>query len=68
MAADMVVDLIAIEQGSAAFAWKSCKACELYGVSVNALLRTQAIHVDLTPKFRKLVETATKPAAPHRSC
>ncbi len=27
---------------------------ELYGVSVNALLRASAVHVDLTPRFRAL--------------
>ena len=28
-----------------------------YGVSVNALLRREAVHVDLVPRFRKLRET-----------
>lgn len=29
-----------------------------YGVSVNALLRREAVHTDLVPRFRKLQETA----------
>ncbi len=28
-----------------------------YGVSVNALLRREAVHTDLMPRFRKLRET-----------
>ena len=27
---------------------------KLYGTSVNALLRRESVHVDLTPRFRKL--------------
>ncbi|SEI15013.1 Helix-turn-helix domain-containing protein [Rhizobium tibeticum] len=29
---------------------------QFYGTSVNALLRKEAVHVELTPKFRKLVD------------
>ena len=31
-----------------------------YGVSVNALLRREAVHTDLMPRFRKLRETDDK--------
>ena len=34
-----------------------------YGVSVNALLRREAVHTDLMPRFRKLRETDDKHAA-----
>jgi Zn-dependent peptidase ImmA (M78 family) len=48
--------LIAIEQGQRRARMEELqKLAKLYGTSVNALMRTQAIHVDLTPKFRKLV-------------
>ena len=33
------------------------KLASLYGVSVNALLRREAVHIDLVPRFRKLRET-----------
>ncbi len=33
------------------------KLASLYGVSVNALLRREAVHTDLVPRFRKLRET-----------
>ncbi|AUM73042.1 helix-turn-helix domain-containing protein [Paracoccus jeotgali] len=34
-----------------------------YGVSVNALLRREAVHTDLVPRFRKLRETEDKDTA-----
>ena len=34
-----------------------------YGVSVNALLRREAVHTDLVPRFRKLRETEDKHTA-----
>lgn len=34
-----------------------------YGVSVNALLRREAVHTDLMPRFRKLQETADSHAS-----
>ena len=34
-----------------------------YGISVNALLRREAVHTDLMPRFRKLRETDDKHAA-----
>jgi DNA-binding XRE family transcriptional regulator len=47
--------LVAIEQGQ-----RKIRMDELlyltkqYGTSVNALFRQEAVHIDLTPKFRKL--------------
>jgi Zn-dependent peptidase ImmA (M78 family) len=51
--------LVAIEQGQ-----RKIKISELrqlaqrYGTSVNALLRREAVHVDLEPRFRKLAESS----------
>src|SRR5579863_9841503 len=36
------------------------KLSEAYGTSVNALLRREAIHVDLAPRFRKLFNSNDK--------
>ena len=48
--------LVAIEQGQRRVRMEELqKLAKLYGSSANALLRTEAVHVDLTPKFRKLV-------------
>ena len=50
--------LVAIEKGQ-----RSARIDELqalsrcYGVSVNSLLRREAVHVDLVPRFRSLPET-----------
>lgn len=50
--------LVAIEKGQ-----RSARASELqvlsrhYGISVNSLLRREAVHVDLIPRFRSLPET-----------
>lgn len=47
--------LVAIEQGQRrARISELQKLAKLYGTSVNALLRREAIHVDLSPRFRKL--------------
>ena len=44
-----------LRRGNDAFACWSCKSLRvLYGTSVNALVRDEAIHVDLAPRFRKL--------------
>jgi Zn-dependent peptidase ImmA (M78 family)/transcriptional regulator with XRE-family HTH domain len=49
--------LVAIEQGQRRVRMEELqKLAKLYGSSANALLRTEAVHVDLTPKFRKLVD------------
>ena len=46
--------LIAIEQGQRRIRTEELQALSrLYGVSANALLRKEAVHVDLAPRFRK---------------
>jgi Zn-dependent peptidase ImmA (M78 family)/DNA-binding XRE family transcriptional regulator len=48
--------IVAIEQGERRVRMSELKPLAmLYGTSVNALLRQEAIHVDLAPRFRKLV-------------
>lgn len=48
--------LVAIEQGERrAKMGELQKLAKLYKTSVNALLRQEAVHVDLAPRFRKLV-------------
>src|SRR5512139_2148584 len=47
--------LVAIEQGQRRVRMNELQQlARLYGTSVNALLRREAVHVDLTPRFRKL--------------
>ena len=47
--------LVAIEQGERRARLNELQGlAKLYKTTVNALLRNEAIHVDLTPKFRKL--------------
>jgi Zn-dependent peptidase ImmA (M78 family)/transcriptional regulator with XRE-family HTH domain len=47
--------VVAIEQGQRkARIDEVQQLAKLYGVSINELLREEAIHADLTPKFRKL--------------
>lgn len=47
--------LVAIEQGERrARMGELQQLAKLYGTSVNALLRQEAIHVDLAPRFRKI--------------
>lgn len=47
--------LVAIEQGERRVRMGELqKLAQMYGTSVNALLRREAIHVDLVPRFRKL--------------
>src|SRR5437868_11338652 len=48
--------VVAIEQGQRRIRIHELqKLASLYNVSVNALLRQEAVHVDLTPRFRKLI-------------
>lgn len=55
--------LVAIEQGQRRIRIDELqKLARLYGTSVNALLRREAIHVDLAPRFRKLM-TSSDPSA-----
>ena len=47
--------LVAIEQGQRKARIDEVRQlAKLYGVSINELLREEAIHADFTPKFRKL--------------
>ena len=47
--------LVAIEKGQRRVqAGELQQLARLYGTSVNALLRREAVHIDLTPRFRKL--------------
>src|SRR5580700_5316326 len=48
--------LVAIEQGQRRIRMDELqKLAKLYGTSVNGLLRSEAVHVDLAPKFRKMI-------------
>jgi Zn-dependent peptidase ImmA (M78 family)/DNA-binding XRE family transcriptional regulator len=54
--------LVAIEQGQRKARIDELQVlAKLYGTSVNGLLRREAVHVDLVPKYRKLTEQ-TDPA------
>jgi Zn-dependent peptidase ImmA (M78 family)/transcriptional regulator with XRE-family HTH domain len=51
--------LVAVEQGQRKIRLDEVlRLTKLYGTTVNALLRQEAVHVDLTPKFRKLPGSA----------
>lgn len=51
--------LVAIEKGQRRIRLDELQQlAKLYGTSVNALLRREAVHVDLAPRFRKLPDTA----------
>ncbi len=51
--------LVAIEKGQRCVRISELqRLARLYGTSVNALLRQEAVHTDLTPRFRKLPEAA----------
>ena len=53
--------LVAIEQGQRrARIGEVQKLAKAYGTSVNALLRQEAVHVDLAPRFRKLFSSNDK--------
>lgn len=52
--------LIAIEQGQRRLRTEELQSlARLYGTSANVLLRREAVHVDLAPRFRKLSTAAT---------
>jgi Zn-dependent peptidase ImmA (M78 family) len=56
--------IVAIEQGQRRVRLAELqKLAKTYGTSVNALLRREAIHVDLAPRFRKLIESKDKAAS-----
>ncbi|MDQ0625838.1 XRE family transcriptional regulator [Paraburkholderia graminis] len=53
--------LVAIEKGQRTARIEELQAlCRHYGISVNSLLRREAVHVDLIPRFRSLPETASE--------
>lgn len=51
--------LVAIEKGQRRIRIDELKGlARLYGMSINALLRRESVHVDLVPRFRKLQKSA----------
>ncbi len=51
--------LVAIEQGQRRVRMSELqRLARLYGTTVNALLRQEAVHVNLTPRFRKLANSS----------
>jgi Zn-dependent peptidase ImmA (M78 family) len=51
--------LVAVEQGQRQVRMNELqKLARCYGTSVNALLRREAVHVDLEPRFRRLAESS----------
>lgn len=56
--------LVAIEQGQRRLRMGELqKLAKAYGTSVNALLRQEAVHVDLAPRFRKMLDAKDTAAA-----
>lgn len=56
--------VVAIEQGERRARMKELQLlAKLYGTSVNALLRRESVHVDLSPRFRRVVGSDTAAAA-----
>jgi len=56
--------LVAIEQGQRRVRINELQQlARAYGTSVNALLRQEAVHVDLAPRFRKLFDSKDEAAA-----
>ncbi|WP_321794832.1 XRE family transcriptional regulator [Caballeronia sp. J97] len=52
--------LVAIEKGQRAARVDEIQAlCHHYGISVNSLLRREAVHIDLIPRFRSLPDAAS---------
>ncbi len=50
--------LVSIEKGARSVRIQELRVlARRYGVSVNALLRREAVHIDLVPRFRRLRET-----------
>lgn len=48
--------LVSVEQGQRRARMQEIQAfAKMYNVSVNALLRNESVHVDLIPRFRKLI-------------
>src|SRR5690348_10196856 len=54
--------LVAVEQGQRKLRMDELlRLARLYGTSVNALFRQEAVHIDLAPKFRKLPNAPETP-------
>jgi Zn-dependent peptidase ImmA (M78 family)/plasmid maintenance system antidote protein VapI len=55
--------LVAMEQGQRRVRMGELqRLSRLYGTSINALLREEAVHVDLAPRFRKITGSMDEPA------
>ena len=55
--------IVAIEQGQRRIRMEELQMlAKRYGTSVNAILRREAVHVDLAPKFRRLIATEDEAA------
>jgi len=53
--------IVAIEQGERRARMSELRQlAKLYGTSINALLREESVHVDLAPRFRKVVGSDTQ--------
>lgn len=58
--------LVAIEQGQRRVRTDELqKLAKAYGTSANALLRREAVHLDMVPQFRKLEENEADPTVEH---
>lgn len=56
--------LVAIENGSRRIRINELQElAALYGTTLNSLFREEAIHVDLVPRFRRIVKDADEPAS-----
>lgn len=51
--------IVAIERGQRRIKTNELQGlCSLYGTSANAILRQEAVHLDMVPRFRKLAQSA----------
>ena len=61
--------LVAIEQGRRRIRTQELQELAfLYGTSANAILRRDAVHLDLVPQFRSLPAARTKRSMEPRDC
>lgn len=60
--------IVAIERGQRRIKTNELQGlCSLYGTSANAILRQEAVHLDMVPRFRKLAQSADN-AAERAAC
>ena len=60
--------IVAIERGQRRIKTNELQGlCSLYGTSANAILRQEAVHLDMVPRFRKLAQSADD-AAERAAC